>query len=258
MRERITNGDSDDDVIAYVVSRYGEFVLLNPRFEMKTLLLWGAPVVLLLGWCCGHAGGCKAPDRQSDGNGTVCGRAGAAGCDLEGLISFLFRRGKRGFWLQRFSVASGDSEAIGLFPTLTKSSFYGHKSVRCVRLFLVHRLFLQSAKCQRREKALRMFQTNALHPSLKTVLKTSTVAGLAARHAVERHPRCHHPVLLPPPSRSRRRRFPVLPMWSMRCLRRWCPCVSSRAPILFPMTPATASASILAAAGWMNSPTIIR
>ena len=48
VRERITNGDSDDDVIAYVVSRYGEFVLLNPRFEMKTLLLWGAPVVLLL------------------------------------------------------------------------------------------------------------------------------------------------------------------------------------------------------------------
>ncbi|KQY27535.1 MULTISPECIES: cytochrome c-type biogenesis protein [Rhizobium/Agrobacterium group] len=48
VRERITNGDSDDDVIAYVVSRYGEFVLLNPRFEMKTLLLWGAPVLLLL------------------------------------------------------------------------------------------------------------------------------------------------------------------------------------------------------------------
>jgi len=48
VRERITNGDSDDDVIAYVVSRYGEFVLLNPRFETKTLLLWGAPVVLLL------------------------------------------------------------------------------------------------------------------------------------------------------------------------------------------------------------------
>ena len=34
--------------IDYVVSRYGEFVLLNPRFETKTLMLWGAPVVLLL------------------------------------------------------------------------------------------------------------------------------------------------------------------------------------------------------------------
>lgn len=48
VRERLSNGDSDEAVIAYVVSRYGEFVLLNPRFEMKTLLLWGAPVLLLL------------------------------------------------------------------------------------------------------------------------------------------------------------------------------------------------------------------
>ncbi|WEZ83978.1 cytochrome c-type biogenesis protein CcmH [Rhizobium sp. 32-5/1] len=48
VRERIKDGDSDEAVIDYVVSRYGEFVLLNPRFEMKTLLLWGAPFVLLL------------------------------------------------------------------------------------------------------------------------------------------------------------------------------------------------------------------
>lgn len=48
VRERITAGDSDDAVIDYVVSRYGEFVLLNPRFETKTWLLWGAPIVLLL------------------------------------------------------------------------------------------------------------------------------------------------------------------------------------------------------------------
>ena len=48
VRERITNGDSDEAVIAYVVSRYGEFVLLNPRFETKTVILWGAPAVLLL------------------------------------------------------------------------------------------------------------------------------------------------------------------------------------------------------------------
>ena len=48
VRERINDGDSDADVIDYVVSRYGEFVLLNPRFETKTLILWGAPIVLLL------------------------------------------------------------------------------------------------------------------------------------------------------------------------------------------------------------------
>lgn len=47
VRERIARGDTDEQVIAYVVSRYGEFVLLKPRFETKTLLLWGTPVVLL-------------------------------------------------------------------------------------------------------------------------------------------------------------------------------------------------------------------
>jgi hypothetical protein len=35
-------------VIDYVVSRYGEFVLLKPRFSLRNALLWGTPVVLLL------------------------------------------------------------------------------------------------------------------------------------------------------------------------------------------------------------------
>lgn len=48
VRERITAGDSDEAVITYLVSRYGEFVLLKPRFETKTLFLWGAPIILLL------------------------------------------------------------------------------------------------------------------------------------------------------------------------------------------------------------------
>ena len=48
VRERLTNGDSDEEVIDYVVSRYGEFVLLKPRFSGRTLLLWGAPAALLL------------------------------------------------------------------------------------------------------------------------------------------------------------------------------------------------------------------
>lgn len=47
VRERLKNGDSDEAVIDYVVSRYGEFVLLKPRIEAKTLLLWGMPVFLL-------------------------------------------------------------------------------------------------------------------------------------------------------------------------------------------------------------------
>ncbi|GMB81754.1 cytochrome c-type biogenesis protein CcmH [Shinella zoogloeoides] len=48
VRERLKNGDSDKAVIDYVVSRYGEFVLLNPRVRGETLLLWGAPLVLFL------------------------------------------------------------------------------------------------------------------------------------------------------------------------------------------------------------------
>jgi cytochrome c-type biogenesis protein CcmH len=48
VRERLKNGDTDEAVISYVVSRYGEFVLLNPRFEAKTLVLWGMPAILLV------------------------------------------------------------------------------------------------------------------------------------------------------------------------------------------------------------------
>lgn len=48
VRERLTAGDSDAEVIDYVVSRYGEFVLLKPRLNTHTLLLWGAPLALLL------------------------------------------------------------------------------------------------------------------------------------------------------------------------------------------------------------------
>jgi cytochrome c-type biogenesis protein CcmH len=48
VRERLKNGDTDEAVISYVVSRYGEFVLLKPRFEAKTLVLWGMPAILLV------------------------------------------------------------------------------------------------------------------------------------------------------------------------------------------------------------------
>ncbi len=50
VRERLTLGDSDKQVLDFLVSRYGEFVLLKPRFEWHTLLLWGvSPAVLLIG-----------------------------------------------------------------------------------------------------------------------------------------------------------------------------------------------------------------
>jgi len=48
VRERIKGGDSDDQVVAYVRSRYGDFVLLRPPVEIRTLLLWGGPLLILL------------------------------------------------------------------------------------------------------------------------------------------------------------------------------------------------------------------
>ena len=48
IRERITAGDSDQQVIEYLVGRYGEFVLLKPRFGAHTLLLWLGPFAILL------------------------------------------------------------------------------------------------------------------------------------------------------------------------------------------------------------------
>jgi len=48
VRERLTDGDTNEQVMNYIVSRYGEFVLLKPRFETKTILLWGAPLLLVV------------------------------------------------------------------------------------------------------------------------------------------------------------------------------------------------------------------
>ena len=50
VRERLTAGDSDEQVIAYLRRRYGDFVLLNPPVEPATYALWfGPPVLLVIG-----------------------------------------------------------------------------------------------------------------------------------------------------------------------------------------------------------------
>ena len=50
VRERLVAGDSDEAVRQYLVDRYGEYVLLNPRVNNHTILLWiAAPVLLLAG-----------------------------------------------------------------------------------------------------------------------------------------------------------------------------------------------------------------
>lgn len=48
VRERITAGDSNDQIVAYMTSRYGDYVRLMPRFSPTTFVLWLGPIALLL------------------------------------------------------------------------------------------------------------------------------------------------------------------------------------------------------------------
>jgi len=48
VRERLKAGDSDTQVVDYLVARYGEFVLLRPRMSWHTAILWGAPSAILI------------------------------------------------------------------------------------------------------------------------------------------------------------------------------------------------------------------
>jgi cytochrome c-type biogenesis protein CcmH len=47
VRQQLQKGATDSQVIDYVVARYGDFVLLNPRLKLNTLLLWLAPLLLV-------------------------------------------------------------------------------------------------------------------------------------------------------------------------------------------------------------------
>ena len=49
VRKQLVAGDSDQQVLNYIVARYGVFVLLDPPFEPRTWLLWLAPPALVLG-----------------------------------------------------------------------------------------------------------------------------------------------------------------------------------------------------------------
>jgi cytochrome c-type biogenesis protein CcmH len=53
VRERLQAGDSDWQVIDFLVARYGEFVLLRPRFSWHTALLWFGPATMLIVGACG-------------------------------------------------------------------------------------------------------------------------------------------------------------------------------------------------------------
>lgn len=49
VRERLVAGDSDEEVYAYLVERYGDYVLLNPPIQKNTIVLWAAPLIIFFG-----------------------------------------------------------------------------------------------------------------------------------------------------------------------------------------------------------------
>jgi len=49
VRQRLSAGDSDNEVVDFVVSRYGDFVLLSPPLKPETILLWFGPALVLGG-----------------------------------------------------------------------------------------------------------------------------------------------------------------------------------------------------------------
>lgn len=48
VRQRLEAGDTDEQVVDYIVARYGQFVLLKPRLSSENALLWAAPVLVLI------------------------------------------------------------------------------------------------------------------------------------------------------------------------------------------------------------------
>ncbi len=48
VRDRLKAGDSDEEVVSFVVERYGDFVLLRPPFKTSTLLLWIGPALIFI------------------------------------------------------------------------------------------------------------------------------------------------------------------------------------------------------------------
>ena len=48
VREKIVEGESDDEIKQFLVEKYGEWVLMTPRFNQYTYLLWGTPLIIFI------------------------------------------------------------------------------------------------------------------------------------------------------------------------------------------------------------------
>ncbi len=73
VRERLQAGDSDEQIRAFLVQRYGDFILLKPPFKLATWLLWGAPFLVLVAGASAiifavrrHRGSIASPDGLSE------------------------------------------------------------------------------------------------------------------------------------------------------------------------------------------------
>jgi cytochrome c-type biogenesis protein CcmH len=70
LRERLVAGDTNDEAVAYMVDRYGNYILLKPPFNPSTMLLWFGPglmlVAALLGFRSLWSGQSKSPNRPDD------------------------------------------------------------------------------------------------------------------------------------------------------------------------------------------------
>lgn len=71
VRERITAGDDDKAVMNYIVQRYGDFVLLNPRLRPQTLILWLTPLLALAAGLLLARSAAGRRDRPTDTNLTA-------------------------------------------------------------------------------------------------------------------------------------------------------------------------------------------
>lgn len=94
VRERLQAGDSNQQVLDFLVQRYGEFVLLRPRLHWSTALLWLAPGLLLIGGglvlflVARRRGGVAPPD-------AAVPQGGALSPEEERRLAELIKRGDR-------------------------------------------------------------------------------------------------------------------------------------------------------------------
>ena len=81
LRERLSAGATDEEAVAYLVDRYGNFILLNPPINATTWLLWASPGLLLIFAVWGFAGvlrrrpGTSGPQELTDDDKAIVARA---------------------------------------------------------------------------------------------------------------------------------------------------------------------------------------